>query len=151
MSNESFIVRCSACGSKNRIPVDKMGAKALCGKCRKPLVVGSGKDRSHPVEVSDMNFQDEIISHPGAVLVDFWAPWCGPCRSLAPVLEQLAQDYSDKIKIAKLNVDNNPKTASHYNIRSIPSMLLFRNGKLVDTVVGALPKTELMKHINAII
>lgn len=88
---------------------------------------------------------------PGAVLVDFWAPWCGACRMVAPLLDQLAQEFSGRIRVAKLNVDDNPLTSSRYSIRSIPSLLFFKNGTLVNTVTGALPKEELKRQVQAVL
>ena len=88
---------------------------------------------------------------PGTVLVDFWAPWCGACRMVAPLLDQLAQEFSGRIRVAKLNVDENPLTSSRYSIRSIPSLLFFKNGTLVNTVTGALPKEELKRQVQAVL
>jgi thioredoxin 2 len=151
MKQESIVVLCPHCNAKNRIPFQRMNNKGFCGKCHGSLIISSAMHSSKPIDVSDMNFQQEVFDETGPVLVDFWAPWCGPCRSVAPILDQLAGEYSEKIKITKLNVDDNPRIASHFNIRSVPSMLLFKNGKLVDSIVGALPKTEIIKHIEAIV
>jgi thioredoxin 1 len=100
------------------------------------------------VVVNDSNFQKEVLEAGLPVLVDFWASWCGPCRMVAPVLEDLASDYAEKIKIAKLNVDENPQSSSQYGIMSIPTMLLFRNGKLVETIVGFRNKEALSGIID---
>lgn len=101
------------------------------------------------VDVNDQNFQNEIES--GIVLVDFWAPWCGPCRMIAPVLEEISNEIGNKIKIGKLNVDHNPETSRQYNVMSIPTLLLFKDGELVSEMVGYQPKEQLMdiitKHI----
>jgi thioredoxin 1 len=93
--------------------------------------------------VTDTTFEVEIEKHDGLAVVDFWATWCGPCRMVAPILDQLAADFNGKAKVAKLDVDSNQKTASRFNVRSIPTILFFKNGKLVDTVVGAVPKAKL--------
>jgi thioredoxin 2 len=151
MEGESFIVLCPHCGAKNRIPLRKMNAGAKCGKCHQPLVSAGGTAQAHPVVLNDGNFQQEVLGHPGAVLVDFWAPWCGHCRTLEPVIDQLSEEFSGRVKVAKLNVDENPRVASHYDIRSIPNMMIFLNGKVVDTIAGALPKAELVRHIQAIL
>ena len=87
----------------------------------------------------------------GVAVVDFWAPWCGPCRSLSPIIDELAADYANGVKVAKLNVDENPLTASQYGIRSIPTMLFFREGRLVERLTGAHPKQEIEKHLLNII
>jgi thioredoxin 2 len=105
----------------------------------------------HPVEVTDRTFRDEVLSFRGPVLVDCWAPWCGPCRMVAPVLDQLASEYAGRVKIAKLNVDDNPKIASQYAIQSIPTMLLFKNGQQVNKLVGALPKNEIERHLTPLL
>jgi len=101
------------------------------------------------VEVTDRSFGEEVLSFAGPVLVDCWAPWCGPCRMVAPVLEQLAAEYAGRLKITKLNVDDNPMTASSYGIQSIPTMLLFKNGNQVTKLVGALPKAEIERHLRS--
>jgi thioredoxin 1 len=101
-----------------------------------------------PMAVTDGNFSDEIENGKGLSVVDFWAAWCGPCRMVAPVMEQLATDYTGKLKVAKLDVDANQQTAMKYNIRSIPSILFFKDGKHVDTVVGAVPKAYLERKIQ---
>jgi len=98
-------------------------------------------------EITDANFAHEIESAEGLSMVDFWAEWCGPCRLVGPVVEELAADYSDRIKVGKMDVDSNPETAMRFNVRSIPSILFFKDGELVDTVVGALPKSALEAKI----
>lgn len=102
----------------------------------------------HPIEVTDQTFENEIASANGLVMVDFWAAWCGPCRMVGPVVQQLAQEYAGRMKVAKLDVDGNPKTTQRYNVRSIPSILFFKDGKHVDTVVGAVPKPQLEKKVQ---
>ncbi len=100
------------------------------------------------VGLTEQSFQAEVIDNSGLVLVDFWAPWCGPCRMVAPVLEDLSREYDGKIKIVKVNVDESPKLAEEYRIRSIPTLLLFKNGETVDRIVGALPKTKLSDKLK---
>jgi thioredoxin 2 len=149
MDQKSVIVRCGHCGTKNRIPQARINERPVCGKCKSPLPVGQGLDR--PVDITDATFDSEVLSNRGTVLVDCWAPWCGPCRMVGPVLEQLAREYAGRIKIAKLNVDENPQTASRYAIRSIPTMLLFNRGEMVDNLVGALPKQEIERRLQALL
>ena len=93
--------------------------------------------------VTDADFESEIEKHQGLAVVDFWAEWCGPCRLIAPIVDQLAAEYQGKAKVAKLDVDSNQRTAMKYNVRSIPTVLFFKNGKLVDQVVGAVPRAHL--------
>ena len=101
-----------------------------------------------PVPVDDASFETEIEASEGLVMVDFWAEWCGPCKMVGPVVEQLAADYAGQLKVGKLDVDENQRTAMRYNIRSIPSILFFKDGKHVDTVVGAVPKPMLERKIQ---
>src|SRR5580693_7737880 len=100
---------------------------------------------SQAVAVSDTDFEKEIEKHQGLAVVDFWATWCGPCRMIGPVLDQLSIEYVGKAKVAKMDVDANQQTASRYNVRSIPTILFFKNGKLVDQVIGAVPRPHLEK------
>jgi thioredoxin 1 len=99
------------------------------------------------IEITDENFADEVESSNGLVLIDFWAEWCGPCRIVGPIVEELAGDYADTLKVGKLDVDANPHTSQRFNIRSIPSILFFKDGELVDMVIGALPKAALEQKI----
>jgi len=98
--------------------------------------------------VTDNSFEQEVLKSEVPVLVDFWAPWCGPCRMVAPVVDEIAEQYATKVKVVKLNTDENPKTASNYGIRSIPTLMLFKAGQRVDMVVGSVPKTTLINTIE---
>ncbi len=93
--------------------------------------------------VNDANFADEVLKADKPALVDFWAPWCGPCKALGPLVEALADQYHDKVKVAKINIDDNPKTAASYGVRSIPTLILFKEGKVLDTLIGLVPKDRL--------
>ena len=107
---------------------------------------------THPVAVSDATFGQEIEQHKGLVLVDFWATWCGPCHMVAPIMDQIAGEYDGKVKVTKMDVDANQRTAMRFNVRSIPSILFFKDGAHVDTLVGAYPKPvfdeKITRHIG---
>ena len=98
--------------------------------------------------VTDASFKEEVLESDVPVLVDFWAPWCGPCRMVAPVVDEIANEYEGKVKVVKLNTDENPATASSYGIRSIPTLMIFKGGQRVDMVVGAVPRTTLANTLE---
>jgi thioredoxin 1 len=102
-----------------------------------------------PRDVTDTNFDQEVIKASKPVLVDFWAPWCGPCRMVAPVVEELAQEYDGKVEFVKLNTDDNPNTAVKYGIRSIPTLLVFKGGEPVGQIIGFRPKSDLKQRLDA--
>lgn len=102
-------------------------------------------------EFTDSNFDQEVINSDKPVLVDFWAEWCGPCKMIGPVIEELATEYESSVKIGKLNVDNHGTIAAKYGIRSIPSLLIFKGGDVVDTIIGAVPKNELERRLNGVV
>lgn len=104
-----------------------------------------------PIEVTDANFEQEVLKSDLPVIVDFWAIWCGPCRLIAPVVEQLADEYEGKIKIAKLDVDTNPQTAVKYGIRSIPTLLIFKDGKVAEQIIGAVPKSQVEERLQRVL
>jgi thioredoxin 1 len=103
------------------------------------------------VHVNDENFEEEIIKSDKPALVDLWAPWCGPCNAIAPIVEELAEEYKDKIKVAKLNVDDSPGTATNYGVRSIPTLLLFKDGAIQDTLIGLVGKERLEDFIKKVL
>jgi thioredoxin 2 len=147
-----LVVNCQNCGTKNRVDEERLAtSEAKCGKCGnrlEPTGARNGQE-SAPVIVTDATFDREIMGVTGKpVLVDCWAPWCGPCRVVGPLMDQLANESQGRYRIAKLNVDDNPQTASRYQIASIPTMLIFKNGKLIDRLVGAQPKQTIAERLR---
>ena len=145
------IVVCDKCGAKNRVEThiaEKLQPK--CGRCGNQLEPKSETkaDPGKPLVVMDSTFERHVLgAGPRPVLLDCWAPWCGPCRAIAPVLDQLAAEANGKYLIAKLNVDENPRVAGQFQIQSIPTMLIFKNGALVDRIIGAQPKQAIAARL----
>ena len=104
-----------------------------------------------PRDVTDSTFEEEVIKSANPVMVDFWAPWCGPCRMVAPIVEELAEEYDGKVEFVKLNTDDNPNTAVKYGIRSIPTLLVFKGGEPVGQIVGFRPKSDLKERLDAVV
>ncbi|MEP7076879.1 MAG: thioredoxin [Acidobacteriota bacterium] len=142
-SANAQIIGCQKCGAKNRIDPSRI-ADAVCGRCKTPL---AGEVKL--LIVTDANFTSEVEKSALPVLVDFWAAWCGPCRMVAPIVEQLAVELSGKVRVGKLDVDANQATAGRFRVQSIPSMLIFKDGKEVDRIVGAQSKEAILKHLAA--
>ncbi len=143
-----FYFRCPDCGTRNRIPADKVGKSAKCGKCSAVMDTNELRIQA-PVTVMDKDFSRLILKSPLPVLLDCWAPWCGPCQILGPVLTELAAAWQGKIRICKLNVDQNPETAARFHVRSVPTLLIFDKGQLQDSMAGALPKHQIMRKMAA--
>jgi thioredoxin 1 len=113
------------------------------------LAPGKEKRMAKPKEVNDTTFEQDVLKSQRPVLVDFWAPWCGPCRMVAPIVEELAEEYDGKVSFVKLNTDDNPVTASRYGIRSIPTLLVFKGGQPIGQIIGFRPKSDLQRRLDA--
>jgi len=143
------VVACSKCGVKNRVDESKLATSdATCGRCGAKLNAGSDQD-AKPFVITDQTFEQEVMQTKGRpVLIDCWAPWCGPCRIISPILDELAAESQGRYRIAKLNVDENPQTSSHFRIASIPTLLIFKDGQLVDRIVGVQPKQAIAERLG---
>lgn len=143
------LIACPNCGAENRVPIEKLarGLQPVCGRCKKPLPTAA----TGPITVTDATFADQVERAPLPVLVDMWAPWCGPCRFLSPVIEELAAQLAGRIRVAKLNVDENPATSARFNIQSIPALLIFQNGQEVDRLIGAQPKNAILSRLQRLL
>lgn len=147
-----MIVACPKCSANNRVAEQKATEKQpVCGRCGAPLPIPAVAANGKPQVVSDDSFARDVVeaSSTQPVLVDAWAAWCGPCRMIAPLLDELAAEANGRYKITKLNVDENPRTAAQFQIRSIPTLLIFKNGQLVDQIIGAQPKQAIAARLAA--
>jgi len=143
----SLILACPSCGAKNRIPADKQHLAPKCGKCGTRITPSS---RAVPVELTDSDFQFFIAGASLPVLVDFYSPTCGPCKAIAPLIATLSKEYLGRVIVTKLDTSTNPGTAMHYQIRGVPSLLFFKNGQVVDQVVGAPPEVQLRQKLDSL-
>ena len=146
------VVVCSNCKAKNRVDESRLAkGEAKCGRCGQKLEAAGAAQESKPSVITDQTFEREVLgARGGPVLVDCWAPWCGPCRIIGPVMDQLAAESQGQYRIAKLNVDENPSTTVKYGVRSIPTMILFKDGEATDMKIGAgTPKAGLSKWLTS--
>ncbi len=143
----TLIVSCQACKTKNRIQAGKQHLSPKCGKCGHSIELGSS---AIPVELSDPEFQSFVKTADLPLMVDFYSPTCGPCKAIAPLIKTMSEEYLGEVIVAKINTSDNPGTAMHYKIRGVPSLLFFKNGELIDQIVGAPPEPQLRHKLNAI-
>lgn len=146
--SDQLMLRCSSCGALNRVPQEELalGLKPICGRCKTPLKLGS-----KPETVTDATFAAKVERSPLPVVVDMWAPWCGPCRAMAAVIDELATSMSGRVRMAKLNVDENPQIAARYNIASIPTLLVMKGGREIDRLVGLQSTEAISQRLNQLI
>jgi thioredoxin 2 len=139
------VISCPACGAANRLPAGPVpgGRRPICGRCRTPLDA-----RAAPLTVTDASFARDVEQSPLPVLLDLWAPWCGPCRTMAPILDGLAAELAGAVRVAKVDVDDNPSTARRFDAQSIPTLLVLRGGREVDRIVGAVPRAEIVRRLQ---
>lgn len=143
------IVACANCGARNRLSnADASGKAPVCGKCHQPL---DKTAPATPVIVTDANFSSITTETKLPILLDMWAAWCGPCRMIAPVIEQLASELSGRVLVGKLDVDANPQTAAQFGVQSIPTLLILQNGREVDRIVGAAGKAAILQRLQRFI
>jgi thioredoxin 2 len=142
MSSPTTHVACPHCAATNRVPTARLGDDPVCGRCGQALLDG------HPVELSDANFDQVVDSSELPVVVDFWAPWCGPCHQMAPQFEQAARTLKGKALLVKVNSDDNPRTASRFGIRSIPTLVKLKRGAELSRVAGARPAAQIVQFAD---
>jgi thioredoxin 2 len=139
-----MIVKCASCASSNRVPAERLAQSARCGHCRAPL-----SPTAEPYPIASATEFDELLSKsPVPVLVDFWAPWCGPCRTVAPELEKLAKQRRGSVLVAKLNTEELPRIANRFSIQSIPTFILFKQGREIGRATGAMPAYQIENTVG---
>ena|SRR5947207_1470875 len=142
------LVKCPSCGATNKVATDASARHLapICGKCKTPLIGGSG-----PAIITDADFASRVEKSPLPVLLDCWAPWCPPCRVVGPIVDQLAEELAGRVLVAKLNIDENPITTGRFAVQSIPTLLIFKDGREIDRMVGAHPKHAILNRLQQLI
>ncbi|MGE0132992.1 MAG: thioredoxin [Blastocatellales bacterium] len=144
----SHLILCSSCGATNRVSGERLreSLTPVCGKCGAELHVSD-----YPVTVTDADFSSQVETSPLPVLLDMWAPWCAPCRMLGPVIDQIATEMAGRVRVAKINIDENQMTSARFNVSSIPTLIVFKGGREVDRMLGVQPKAEILRRLNRLI
>src|SRR5690349_20531111 len=146
--SEARLIRCPSCGVTNRVPLEKVaqGLTPICGRCKTRMPIALA-----PLSVTDETFAAEVERSPLPVLLDLWAPWCGPCRMIAPVLDELAAELAGRVRVAKLNVDECPRTAARFRANSIPLLVILKDGREVDRLAGVHPRSEIARRLARVV
>lgn len=143
-TNDNVITSCPACGAGNRIPKTRLADRPVCGRCRQPMFSGQ------PVDLTDASFEP-MVSGSLPVVVDFWAPWCGPCRTMGPEFEKAAADLEPEFRLARVNTEEAQAVAGRHGIRSIPTMIVFKDGRELARHSGAVPAAEIVRWVNGVV
>ena len=142
MNNEA-ILRCRNCDTKNRVKLEMLSSLPRCGKCKSKLEIPNSA-----ISIEGNELSSEVLKETIPTALDFWAPWCGPCRMMGPILDDIARNYPGRIKVVKINSDENPTLSTQYGIQGIPTLILFRDGKEVNRLVGAAPKEHILRFLH---
>lgn len=141
---DAQIIRCPKCGANNRVSPEKLSEqKAVCGRCKTLLSA-----ETRPIHVTDANFAAEVERSPLPILLDLWAAWCGPCRIIAPVIDELARELSGRVRVGKVDVDKNPATSSRFRVQSIPLLVILKDGREVDRMLGVQSKQAILQRLQ---
>lgn len=141
---KELILRCHKCRARNKIPMARISDNPVCGKCKTQIKTDGVLD-GKVIKITDANFEEKVIFSPLPVLLDCWASWCGPCKMMAPVMDELAEEWKGRVRVAKLNVDDNKKTASRFKVSSIPTFFVFDSGNMEGRLIGGVSINEIRK------
>jgi thioredoxin 2 len=151
MSQMPLVTRCPACGARNRVKQEEIqrGLQPRCGRCKAALPTDTTSNG--PLTVTDETFTADVERSPLPVVLDMWAPWCGPCRTMAPVIDDLASEMAGRVRFAKLDVDASPATAARFNVSSIPTLLVLKEGREIDRMIGVQPQSEISRRLARVL
>ena len=141
--NGDTILRCRKCSVRNRVLLSRLSSHPKCGKCGETLHIPTGA-----LSIGEADMGSEVLDETFPTVVDFWAPWCGPCTMMTPILEEIALEYTGRVKVVKINSEENPGLSLKYNIQGIPTLILFRDGREVNRLIGAAPKEQVLKFLR---